>query len=187
MKCDNKAIMKDARKRGSGEPYRKVVRFFTPECFNAPEFSFEEQGQRLNFDPKDVEPCGGNIVVTVDEAYDECGDGDGGYSWQCYGWEVNFKCDKCGCTRYPGIESLISKDDDDVSKILTQHLAKMTKKSVVAERARLIEEHEKWHREYKERQEAEKEARKKSRARKKKAEKKSGRKYKKTAPRQKKT
>ena len=107
MNCNCKVTMVDARRVGSGKPYKRATKVLYPA------------------DPRyadsDGEICNGKIIATVNATMDGgCG---------CCGYadlEVEYKCDKCGGQYY----SELPNTEETLSDFLTVMIARLDETDV---------------------------------------------------------
>lgn len=103
MKCNTLVLWRDARRKGSGKPYRKAVRWyhsaFPPEAI--------PESERA-----DLVKCEGTISATV-AAVNEAEWGG------CYAaLEIAYKCDTCGASAFPHLPN----DAASLSVALTRYV-----------------------------------------------------------------
>lgn len=117
MKCDNLIIVESRRRRGSGKPYLKAVKFQT-----------WHQREILKQAPlEEGVVCGGKIDVNI--SAQDIADWGGHYAEL----KVSFLCERCGCTFYFELAQA------DLDTLVTDMLAKMPQKKMNELRAIVVE------------------------------------------------
>lgn len=103
MRCRSRILLKEARKKGSGEPFEKV----------SASWSASLQGVKI---PEGTVECGGVVKVTVETDY--------GGSCACSGGSprAEYKCQRCGNTSFPEFPDTA----DALSTFLTKMLDRMS-------------------------------------------------------------
>ncbi len=106
MKCNTRVVWRDARRKGSGKPYRKAIRWYH-SGFPDATIPVEERAV--------MEVCDGAIVATIN-ARDEPEWG-GSYATL----EIAYKCHTCGASAFPHLPS----NSEQISKLVTAAIALM--------------------------------------------------------------
>ena len=92
MKCGTQVLWVSARKKGSGTPYRKAIRWYHSD-FNSMENPIELEYIKKSSGTLDI--CDGTITVSI--SADDEPDWGGHYA----ALNISYKCDKCGGTIFP--------------------------------------------------------------------------------------
>ena len=98
MKCNAYVIYKDAKKKGSGEPYKKAVLISTKYQEELIHESLLKEKYIIELKEKISKAvyCDGDVEVTVKINYGPHRDDED--------VEVEYKCNKCGNTFFPELE-----------------------------------------------------------------------------------
>lgn len=106
MKCGTMVLWREARKRGSGEPYRKAVRWYhSGLTAGDPASGFIPEAEWTL-----LERCDGPITATI-QAREEPEWG-GSYA----ALEIAYSCKKCGAKIFPHLP----QDAESLSKFVTE-------------------------------------------------------------------
>ena len=124
MRCRSRVLLKEVKKKGSGEPFEKVSASWSVHLVN--------QGMKI---PEGTVECGGVVKVTVETDY--------GGSCACSGGSprAEYKCQRCGNTHYPEFPDTA----DSLSTFLTKMLDSMSATEYdqfLAEHKRRLDVHE---------------------------------------------
>lgn len=94
MTCSAYVLYRERRKRGTGKPYQKVVRWFARDV-DVHEQVIKDDLARFGASVTELIRCAGRIVATIsaiEEPY------FGGTSAEI---SIKYRCDTCGCDIFP--------------------------------------------------------------------------------------
>lgn len=104
MKCGTWVLWRDARRKGSGKPYRKAIRWYHSDF---PRQNVPEE------EAKDIVICDGDVTVSI-RAFDEP---DWGGTTATL--EIAYKCSTCGAVIFPHLP----QNAEQLSEFVTKAVA----------------------------------------------------------------